>query len=173
MGYGVNLQHRNSLKISGQSTQSHHCRTVVHYKCNVTPRPTRRYRQAHCEDRQHRLSLPDGPAPKPADTAADPRTLLPSAPQAKAPARHAIYSLANPSSPNQSSMPQGTDWEQIKDASLGGSFTCYYQYRHHCCQMSSRQTVAFWERNKKNVASSVYLFFFIIRSQREYNQSLS
>jgi hypothetical protein len=93
MGNGVNLQHRNPWKISSQSTPDHHWRTMVHPKCNNTPRPTSPYRQTHCEDLQSHLPLSAGKASQQTDTTTDPRALLPSVAQAKTPARPANYNL--------------------------------------------------------------------------------
>jgi hypothetical protein len=80
-------------RFQAKALKGHNCRTVVHPKCSVTPRPTCLYRQAHCEELQHHLPLPDSPSPQQNDSTADPRTLLLSAPQAKAPARPENYSL--------------------------------------------------------------------------------
>jgi hypothetical protein len=99
MGNGVNLQHRNPRKVSSQSTQNHHGRTMVHPEFNATPRPTCLFRQAHSATLQHHLPLPDSTAPQQTDTTADPRTLLHSEAQAKAPAGPANHSLVNSREP--------------------------------------------------------------------------
>jgi hypothetical protein len=72
---------------------------MVHPECNATPRPTCLYRQAHSAAIQHHLPPPDSTAPQKIDTTADPRTLLPSEAQAKAPAGPANYSLVNSREP--------------------------------------------------------------------------
>jgi hypothetical protein len=64
---------------------------MVHPKRNITPRPTSPYRQTHCEDLQRHLPLLAGKASQQTDTTTDTRALLPSAAQAKTPARQSLH----------------------------------------------------------------------------------
>jgi hypothetical protein len=127
-------------------------RTMVHPECNDTPRPKCLCRQANSADLQHHLPPSDSTAPQWADTSTDPRTLIPSEAQVKAPAGPANYRLVNlqrtPVDITSLQWHKDTDWILIGDMSLDRFPACYWHYRHHCCWMSCRQIVAFWERNK-------------------------